>query len=144
MYKQKKTSTLGSTETQRLHEIMFYLLVMRLLKTFEPFNLVVDFILNTGTLFGCNTTVLHRVILRILDNNILYKPSVGEAVMLLYKAKIPVRDIVGLLDISNYTVYNYIKEYNTNPMAIIPKHTESEYQELYKFMLGFNKLKGIL
>jgi hypothetical protein len=145
MYKQQyNTGAMDKLESQRLYEVTFYLLVMRMLKTFEPFNLVIDFILSIGTFFKCNSTILHRVVLRILDNNMMYKPHVGEAIILFHKARIPIRDICELLDISNFTVYKYIKAHASNPIAITTRHDHVEYDELYKFMIGFNKLKGIL
>lgn len=145
MFKQQYTLARMSTiEVQRFYEILFYYLIKKLLKIYEPFNLVIDFIFSCGELFKCNTTILHRVVLKIIEDDMLYKPHLNESIILMNKASIPVRDIVELLDISNFTVYKYIKEYIANPCLILVKHNASESREIIKFLINFSKLKGIL
>jgi hypothetical protein len=73
-----------------------------------------------------------------------YYPRDYELVTILYRAKLPIRDIMKLTQLSIESIYRYINLEKDDVMPIEPKVTVEEDKEIKKFLLGFRKFKEII
>lgn len=131
----KSVNVLTDVEAQRFNEILFYDKIRRFL-TESPVSIQTRFdsIECLFRLAGCNEYILSGIIRnRIMTNDIAYKPTKQERVVLRYRAGIPVRQSCKDMHMAYSTYYNMVKEYERTYMVHI-NHTATEYEYILKFL----------
>jgi hypothetical protein len=135
---------LNRAEGLRLSEVLFYYFIDRM---YEKFNAqgVYDFVDASCSLFQCDMTIIHQCMRLVMEHEWPFRPSKDEAIILMYRANIPVRSIAKLTYYSNTTIYGIIEQYQRDPIELVPRATNAQQSEMmHKFLQGFQVLKGLV
>ena len=97
---------MNEVERKRLHEILFWYVIKRLLKHTNPIKLY-DFMESLSVVAECDTLVLRSCVQIVLMNDVHNRPRHAETIQLFSKAGMHVRDICKLTNMSMSTYYKY-------------------------------------
>lgn len=97
---------MNDTERKRLHEILFWYVIKRLLKSTNPIKLY-DFMESLSVIAECDTLVLRSCVQLVLMNDVHNRPRHAETVRLFSMAGMHVRDICKITNMSMSTYYKY-------------------------------------
>jgi hypothetical protein len=136
--------TLTKKEHLRFNEVLFFLLIDRLLKLFADYTTTFNFIEATSNMFLCNPIIIHKTVTKIIQRDMSYLPRDHEMIIILYRAKLSIRDIMKLTDFSFDAIYKVVNMEKNDVSPIEPKATVEEDKEIKKFLLGFRKLKEVI
>lgn len=125
--------------TQRLTEVKFYYLIHGLFKMTPNVDDVLALSDILSLYNGFNKLSLQGLILKNLDE-LVYKPTLMEAVVLYWQGGYPIRTVCKLLKISNNKFYEILYTYKEDPFTVTTRNTPEKITDMAQFIIAYEKL----
>jgi hypothetical protein len=137
---------LTQEEQRRYLEIKFYFMIKKLLESFDYSAGVYEVIGTLSQLYGNNPSILRYIIQTMRKNNSLLKPTLEEAIIMLYRGdEYSIRELREMLGTSFNTIYKVLPKYvEDNQPMYFPKLSGEQYIEVEKFIKNSKKIFHIL